>query len=45
MAQFEGDPNDFSDIHRDEANWNAYVKKRQEEREKFNLLMLMENMP
>lgn len=35
---FEGDPNDFSDIRRDEANWNAYIKKHQAEREKFQSL-------
>lgn len=34
----DDDPNDFSDLDRDQANWNAYVKKHQAEREKFQSL-------
>ncbi|TBR60738.1 hypothetical protein BLD44_024125 [Mastigocladus laminosus UU774] len=31
-------PNDFSEIERTQANWNAYVKKSREEQNKFNSL-------
>ncbi|MGJ5674172.1 MAG: hypothetical protein ACR9NN_11265 [Nostochopsis sp.] len=34
----DDNPNDFCQIERDQANFNAYVKKRREEQNKFNSL-------